>query len=53
VDDLRNLGCRFGQGFAISRPLPPDDLADWMAQRSAGPLVSDRPSRGVPSGRRS
>jgi len=26
---LRELGCRYGQGYAIAKPMPPDDLARW------------------------
>ena len=29
---LRGLGCDVGQGFWMSRPLPADDVADWLAQ---------------------
>lgn len=27
---LLRLGCEFGQGFAIARPMPAGDLAQWM-----------------------
>ena len=27
---LRDLGCEYGQGYAISKPLPLDAVADWM-----------------------
>ena len=30
-DRLRDLGCHHAQGFLVSRPLPPDDLAVWVA----------------------
>jgi EAL domain-containing protein (putative c-di-GMP-specific phosphodiesterase class I) len=29
---LLSLGCRLGQGFAISPPLPPDTVADWVSR---------------------
>jgi len=28
---LRELGCDFGQGYFISRPIPPDQVLDWVA----------------------
>ena len=34
---LRELGCGFGQGFALGRPMPPDSLASWQATRSSHP----------------
>ena len=27
------LGCRFGQGYALGRPMPPEALAQWLEQR--------------------
>ena len=33
---LRNLGCDGGQGFHISRPLPPEDFAQWLEKSSPG-----------------
>jgi EAL domain-containing protein (putative c-di-GMP-specific phosphodiesterase class I) len=27
---LRKLGCDLGQGFGICRPLPPEQLMDWI-----------------------
>jgi predicted signal transduction protein with EAL and GGDEF domain len=27
---LRELGCTIAQGYHLSRPLPPDELRDWM-----------------------
>jgi diguanylate cyclase (GGDEF)-like protein/PAS domain S-box-containing protein len=26
LEQLRSMGCRFGQGFLLARPLPPDDV---------------------------
>jgi len=38
-------GCTFAQGYHIARPMPADQLAAWMVQRSAGrpplPLLTD------------
>jgi EAL domain-containing protein (putative c-di-GMP-specific phosphodiesterase class I) len=30
---LAALGCDFVQGYALTRPLPPDELSDWLAGR--------------------
>jgi diguanylate cyclase (GGDEF)-like protein len=31
--ELRDLGCDLAQGFLISRPIPGDELTDWLHQR--------------------
>ena len=31
-DQLARLGCDTVQGFWLSRPLPPDELAEWLAR---------------------
>ena len=28
------LGCHFGQGYALARPMPPEALVQWLAQRT-------------------
>jgi EAL domain-containing protein (putative c-di-GMP-specific phosphodiesterase class I) len=33
VDALRALGCDLVQGYHVSRPLPPDQLARWLERR--------------------
>ena len=33
ADILRELGCDEMQGYLLSRPLPPADLAAWLTQR--------------------
>jgi diguanylate cyclase len=32
---LRDLGCTFAQGYYLSRPVPPDELAAWLMGRAA------------------
>jgi len=32
---LRELGCTFAQGYFLSRPVPPDELGDWLLGRGA------------------
>ncbi len=34
LDLLGELGCDFGQGFLLSRPLPSTDLADYLRRRT-------------------
>jgi diguanylate cyclase (GGDEF)-like protein/PAS domain S-box-containing protein len=33
IPALLEAGCRFGQGFAIARPMPTDDFLNWLRQR--------------------
>ena len=33
LDDLRRMGCAFGQGYFLSRPMDGADLLDWHAGR--------------------
>jgi diguanylate cyclase (GGDEF)-like protein/PAS domain S-box-containing protein len=35
-DQLALLGCDTIQGYLLSRPLPPDELRDWLDQRRSG-----------------
>ncbi|MGH2888358.1 MAG: putative bifunctional diguanylate cyclase/phosphodiesterase, partial [Solirubrobacteraceae bacterium] len=30
---LRDLGCKIAQGYFLSRPVPPDELASWLQTR--------------------
>lgn len=30
---LRNIGCDFAQGYLIARPMPGENVAEWMAER--------------------
>ncbi len=43
LDLVRHAGCRFGQGFFLARPMPSDDLAEWIrtdaARRDADPSM--------------
>ncbi|HTS52826.1 MAG TPA: EAL domain-containing protein, partial [Burkholderiales bacterium] len=43
---LRKLGCDLGQGFGICRPLPPEQLVDWIARCEWQPKQPD-PSAGA------
>ncbi|MFT8777502.1 MAG: EAL domain-containing protein [Gluconacetobacter liquefaciens] len=29
IEAICHLGCQYGQGFGIARPMPPDDFLDW------------------------
>jgi EAL domain-containing protein (putative c-di-GMP-specific phosphodiesterase class I) len=33
LNDLRDLGCDFAQGFHLSRPLPAAELESWVRER--------------------
>ncbi|MEA3641332.1 MAG: EAL domain-containing protein [Lamprobacter sp.] len=35
------LGCRFGQGYGIARPMPAAELPDWVSRWSAEDVWSD------------
>ena len=38
--ELQALGCDFGQGFLLGRPMPPAAFADWLRQRDhSGRLI--------------
>ncbi len=58
LDWLRELGCDIGQGFHILRPVPVDELLDWLRQRTGhdfshesewfgGPLADREPRSSV------
>ncbi|MBG0833043.1 EAL domain-containing protein [Planomonospora sp. ID67723] len=42
---LYQLGYRLAQGFHFARPLPPEEIEPWLAERAAG----DGPDRWAPS----
>ena len=42
VDLLRSLGCDLVQGYAISRPVPDDELRRWLDARSRWDAPGDR-----------
>jgi diguanylate cyclase len=33
LNELRDLGCDFAQGYHLSRPLPADELERWLRER--------------------
>jgi diguanylate cyclase len=33
---LRDLGCKIAQGYYLSRPLPSDQLLEWLRSRQQG-----------------
>jgi len=37
---IKNAGCDQAQGYAISRPVPPHELRDWLANRTVLPSTS-------------
>ena len=50
-DQLEALGCTIAQGYYLSPPVPPDELCDWLRERSQArrrsrPPPADCPSRG-------
>lgn len=42
---VRAMGCDVAQGYHVSRPLPADELAAWLRQRSALRLLESVPTR--------
>jgi EAL domain-containing protein (putative c-di-GMP-specific phosphodiesterase class I) len=34
------LGCTFAQGFHLARPMPAEDLGDWLAGHAAQPVAA-------------
>lgn len=47
IDMARRLGAEYGQGYAIARPMPPEQLADWAERWNAEtPLSGLRTSLG-------
>jgi diguanylate cyclase (GGDEF)-like protein/PAS domain S-box-containing protein len=43
ADELRRLGCEFGQGFLWSRPLAPGDFEKWWEERPTCAAAPDHP----------
>jgi diguanylate cyclase (GGDEF)-like protein len=39
-DQLTELGCDSAQGYFLARPMPAEDLADWLREGGAPPLRS-------------
>ncbi|WP_372593394.1 EAL domain-containing protein, partial [Actinotalea sp.] len=49
IDDLARRGCDLAQGFAMSAPLPADELESWLHEHAAPGLrrpAVDRPNAG-------
>ncbi|HEX5205316.1 MAG TPA: bifunctional diguanylate cyclase/phosphodiesterase [Actinoplanes sp.] len=42
VELLTATGCDIAQGFLLARPMPPGDLADWVAAHRTDVLTADR-----------
>ncbi|RRS02683.1 EAL domain-containing protein [Aquabacterium soli] len=38
MEVLYNLGCQICQGFLFARPMPPQDIDDWLQQLQQSPL---------------
>ena len=41
MDQLTELGCNVAQGFHLSRPLPPEQFAEWIATSSVATPARD------------
>jgi EAL domain-containing protein (putative c-di-GMP-specific phosphodiesterase class I) len=44
---LEEFGCHGAQGFFLSPPLPPHELADWLAGHAAGEAGATSVGRGA------
>ncbi len=40
LDQLKQMGCDYAQGFFIARPMPFDDLMEWLGKSSWGKQAS-------------
>lgn len=38
---LKQHGCDTGQGYHIARPMPPEDLIDWLSNYPSGPVSAN------------
>ncbi len=52
IELLDKLGCDVGQGFFISRPVPPDQLIRWLGQTDWWPETPDEDEAPPPSARK-
>ncbi|MGA3217258.1 MAG: EAL domain-containing protein [Acidimicrobiales bacterium] len=52
MERLAEFGCDFAQGFYLSRPVPPEELAIWLDKypASGGPATKKRKFREEPAG---
>jgi diguanylate cyclase len=48
LDELRELGCHLAQGYAISPPLPPEELRAWAEGRGVASGARTRLREGAP-----
>jgi diguanylate cyclase (GGDEF)-like protein len=48
LDELRELGCHLAQGYAISPPLPPEELRAWANGRGVASGAPTRLREGAP-----
>lgn len=44
-DLLRSFGCRYAQGYAIAKPMPPEQFPAWYSQWASRLLTDRHPSR--------
>jgi EAL domain-containing protein (putative c-di-GMP-specific phosphodiesterase class I) len=49
AERLAQLGCTTGQGYLISRPLPHDELTEWLRERSQKQTDDDMALRSRPN----
>ena len=41
MNELAELGCNVAQGFHLSRPLPPEEFAEWLAGSAVAATARD------------
>lgn len=48
AERLTAIGCDIGQGYFISRPLPPEELTEWLRKRALGETERQQTKRSAP-----